>query len=208
MGFFSKWKEKVKNWWEKDSPVGKNNASDKSWQKNVNENYDDGIPRHEDGSPYRYEMVCDGGLIRVYGDTTEDMLAYLIEDYQNFTNKEKTMARVRHAIDTKTSLQIHINKYFQGSRVSRMEEVILNNPQKHQPLIEEWTSSIPLVLVDTFYTPYSHIEKPKSRKTPHDNIWWLNPTKSELNYLISLHETSYLDLYQSIESKNTSPTSP
>lgn len=210
MGFFTQLKKKwVSLFTPKNTPSlsphdnnehggGKGEGATES----VNVGDNSGVPRKADGDLYEYEMVCDGGLTRVYGDTPEDMLAYLIEDYQNKTPKEKVMARIRHSMEIKISLQVHINHYFRKVSKNKAEQIILYNPQKQQPLIAEWVSEIPLVLVDSFYQPYSHVKKPVGLEEPHENIWWLNPTKDELEYLISLHETSYLDLYQKQPTKH------
>lgn len=153
------------------------------------------VPTREDGSPYKYEMVCDNGWARVYGDTPQELLCYLIRGYGAMTARERTKARLVHALEVQVRLQAQINVFFAESEQTNGERIILQGPRTSPPMITEWFCEVPLMLVDMFYVPYSRVVPPKSgREWVVRNVWWLRPAESEMAYLKSLHDASFIDI--------------
>lgn len=153
------------------------------------------VPTRGDGSPYRYEMVCDNGWARVYGDTPQELLCYLIKGYGAMTGKERAKARLAHAVEVQVRLQAQINVFFAESEQTNGERTILQGPRTSPPMIREWFCEVPLMLVDMFYLPYSRIMPPRSgREWVVKNLWWLRPAESEMAYLKSLHDASFIDI--------------
>lgn len=159
------------------------------------------VPTRKDGSPYKYEMVCDNGWARVYGDTPGELLCYLIHGYENLSSKEeKVKARLEHAVAAQLRLQAQINVFFAETEKTNGERIILQGPRTSPPMITEWACEIPLVLVDMYYRPYTDVAPPTTaqfiaqRELGIKNIWWLCPAESEMAYLKSLHETSFVDI--------------
>lgn len=149
------------------------------------------IPRRPDGTYYRYEMVISGGWERVYDDTAADLMNYLIPGYTTLTEQERITARVRHAVDTQVRLQAIINSNVDG-QTTEQEHVLLHGPRHIQPTISEWSNAIPIVLIDTFYHPYT--ETPKPLEVSDGEIWWLIAGEGDFEYLRSLHDLAVIDL--------------
>lgn len=155
------------------------------------------VPTRADGTFYLYEMICDNGWSRVYDDTIEGLLNFLIRDYSTMTDEEKLTARIRHAVDCQVRLQAQINAFFSDEPRTPVEDAILNGPRTTPPMITQWDCAVPLLLIDSFYAPHTNIERPfsgLSEDTIPENLWWLTPCEGEMEYLRSLHQTSIIDL--------------
>ena len=77
------------------------------------------------------------------------------------------------------------------------EKIILERPSNLQPIIQGWACEIPLVILDAFYFPYNTTPRPYSEIKDiaiPTNIWWLRPAEGEMEYLLSLHDLSFIDL--------------
>lgn len=158
------------------------------------------IPTRPDGSFYRYELICDGGWSRVYDDTTQGLLGHLIPGYLGLNDEQKITARIRHAVDSQVRLQAQLNAFFAAAPRTAAEDDILNGPRSVQPDVAQWDCTVPLVVIDAFYDPYTDRPRPVSGLADvamPPNIWWLRPADSESEYLASLHETSLVDLHVS-----------
>lgn len=154
------------------------------------------VPRRPDGEHYRYEMICDQGLTRLYDDSITGFLSHIIPGYTRFDEKERLTARIRHAIEVQAILQSQLNLFFREIIQTPDEEALLNSPKHVQPTIESWGCQVPLVLIDAFYFPYSLAPRPYSEiedVAMPSNIWWLRPAEDEMTYLISLHDISFID---------------
>lgn len=152
-------------------------------------------PTRQDGNFYRYEMICRGGWARVYADSIEDLLEYLVPGYKSMPEEEKLQARITHALDMQVELQSQINLVYGAYNRTPAEDIILNAPRHTPPIVDIWVSEVPLVLIDAFYMPYSDIPAPISGMGDteySENVWWLNPAENEFEYLRSLHESSMI----------------
>ena len=113
-------------------------------------------------------------------------------------NEDKRLAsRIRHAIDTQVNLQSQLNLFFEQAEKTLEEKEILERPRHIQPIIQGWACQVPLVLLDAFYFPYNVTPRPYSEiedVAMPSNIWWLRPAEGEMDYLLSLHEISFIDL--------------
>lgn len=155
------------------------------------------IPLKEDGTYYRYEMICDGGWSRLYDDSVEGLIEYMIPGYSTKSRQEKLELRIQHALDMQVFLQSQLNMFYEATDVRITEKQILVSPRNVQPQIEVWNCLIPLVLVDAFYAPYTDNKAPISGLSNYnesENIWWLKPAEGEMEYLKSLHEYSIINL--------------
>jgi hypothetical protein len=155
------------------------------------------IPSRPDGTRYRYEMICDNRWSRLYDDSVEGLLSYLIPGYRHLDENQRLGARIRHAVDSQVVLQAQLNVFFRGATRSSEEEALLLGPRHIQLEVDTWECEVPLVLVDAYYAPYTDIQKPRSAILDvaiPPNIWWLNPAQGEMDYLLSLHEASVIDL--------------
>jgi len=156
------------------------------------------VPMREDGTFYRFELVANGGWSRYYDDSPEGLINFLIPHYQELLPEQKLTARVKHAVDLQVRLQARLNMFFASEDRTEEEQNILVGARNQQPTIEYWETKSPLVLVDAFYKPYTTIDPPISAHgdfNKSDNLWWLRPAESEIEYLRSLHETSLIDLH-------------
>lgn len=159
-------------------------------------------PRRPDGSFYRFEMIADGGWSRFYDDNPAGLLDFLIPGYLELDEDARLQARIRHAVDLQVRLQARINTFYNDTRRTPDEHAVLTGPRHVPPLVDEWLSPIPLVLVDVFYSPFTEQPAPISDVgdvllTP--NLWWLRPGRSPMDYLLSLHEAGLIELHASVE---------
>lgn len=160
------------------------------------------VPTKPDGSFYRYEMICDNGWSRLYDDNVVGLLTHLVPGYTRLDDAQRLTARIRHAVDMQVSLQARLNVFFAASPRSREEQAVLYGARHLPPMIEDWNCEVPLVLVDAFYAPYTHLPRPTSGIADvamPPNLWWLRPADGDLEYLRSLHETSVIDLHMAKE---------
>ena len=155
------------------------------------------IPETKEGKCYRYEMLCDHGLTRLYDDSIIGFLDYLIPNYSGMNIKEKLVSRISHAVRIQDKMQSQLNDFFKKSYKTLEEENILEKKITLQPILESWSCQTPLVLIDAFYFPYNSTPRPyseiKNIAIP-SNLWWLRPSEGEMEYLMSLHEVSFIDL--------------
>ena len=155
------------------------------------------IPTRPDGKHYLYEMIYNKDGTRLYDDTIIGFLTHLIPGYKDFNQEEKLKSRIQHAINIQINLQSQINLFFNNSHKTLEEEMILKNPNHLQPIVQGWSCQIPLVIIDAFYFPYSPTPRPYSEIEDiaiPSNLWWLRPAEGEMEYLLSLHELSLIDL--------------
>lgn len=155
------------------------------------------IPTRPDGGYYRYEMICDGGWTRAYDDSAAGLLEHLIPGYEAMNEEERLIARIRNAIAIQVPLQAAINVQWQDSPRTPAENDILNGSRATQPAVEYWDAENPLVLIDAFYAPFTETPATVSglgNFEDPENLWWLRPASSELEYLQSLHEASVITL--------------
>lgn len=156
------------------------------------------VPTRPDGTFYNFEMICDGGWSRVYDDTVDGLLGYLIPGYEDMDDVQKLTARIRHAVDNQVRLQAQLNAFFDYTDRTQAEDEILYGPRHIQPAISQWDCAAPLILIDAFYAPYTTNPRPFSGIADiamPPNLWWFRPADTEIEYLRSLHEASVIDLH-------------
>lgn len=158
------------------------------------------IPTRPNGSFYRFEMICDNGWTRIYDDTPEGLLSALIEGYGELTDPtDRLTARVRHAVDTQVALQTTVNQLFDADKAAtEAEKAVLFSARTTAPQVDIWDCTVPLVVVDAFYAPFSPLPAPVSVSIDLGepaNLWWLTPAAGDWEYLCSLHQCSAIDLH-------------
>jgi hypothetical protein len=147
------------------------------------------VPTKADGSYYRYELIDSEAWARVYSDDIKELMEYLIPSYTG----EYTQ-RLNHAISMQVKMQAQILSYYLDADVTDEEYSLLVGPRHIQPDVKIWTSQVPLILIDSFYEPYTKITAPVGNFVEKDdNILWIEVAKSESSYLKSL---DYLGLLQ------------
>lgn len=155
------------------------------------------IPCRPDGQRYLYEMICDNGWSRVYDDLAAGLLGHFIEDYENLSEQNKLEARIKHAYDIQVITQARLLTFYSSEDITQEEKEVLLAPRHVQPAIESWACPIPLILIDSYYFPYSQTPRPYSEiddVAMPSNIWWLKPSASDLEYLKSLNDFSIIDI--------------
>jgi hypothetical protein len=157
------------------------------------------VPAKSDGTWYRYEMVCYTERTRVYADTPHELIAYLIPGYDTLTGShDQGVARTRYAVDVQVHTQANINATVAQFAASAAERDILFGGRAQQPTIETWASTVPLVLIDTFYQPHTDQPAPVSDiadVADPENIWWLTPAAGEFAFLESLAHTGFIGFH-------------
>lgn len=140
------------------------------------------VPTKEDGTYYTYELIDSEAWTRVYGDSITEMLQYLIPNYSG-----KYVERLNHAISMQVKVQAQILSFYLDVDVTDEEYEILMGPRHIQPQIQTWTSQVPLVLIDSFYKPYTEVNAPIGNFIEKDdNLLWIQVGGSEQEYLKSL----------------------
>lgn len=156
------------------------------------------VPVHDDGAPYRFEMIFNGLVDRAYADTAEDLLDCLIRGYGSQTPAERLAARLAHAVRTQTTVQADINWQHNNLTDCTAQEVtVLTASRATPPTIGTWSSEVPIVLVDLFYLPLGSLPSPTSTIADVEdppNIFWLR-VEDETAYLLSLASVGHIDLH-------------
>lgn len=165
-------------------------------------------PVHDDGTRYPYAMHFDGRKFIGFADTPADMLALLIEGYEDLEPQQAVEARIRLAVVAQVAVQAQINADAMSGgsweALSQTEKDILTSPRFEQPhgwgdpeeMGDVWDADVPLVLVETGYAPYGEVDKPISGiadvQNP-DNMYWLRPVY-EWEFLESLARTGFISI--------------
>lgn len=140
------------------------------------------VPTKSDFTYYRYELIDYASDARVYSDSAAEIVEYLAPgsslDYSKL---------LKHAVDVQVAMQAQLLTLYYDALVSDEEFNILTGIRHEQPLIQKWECQVPLVLVDSFYAPYTSNPLPYGQFIePGDNILWLTPGKGIEEYLKSL----------------------
>lgn len=169
-------------------------------------------PLHDDGTLYPYAMYFNGYKDVAFGDTPEDLLDVLIKDYSTLdSEQERAKARILLAVGAQVALQAQINAEVDPAdwdALSDAEREALSGPRYQQPhgwgtgeLGDVWESTVPLVLVETGYKPYTDIQVPISGmgdvENP-ENMIWLRPA-DEWEFLTSLSSAGYIGLSEATD---------
>lgn len=169
------------------------------------------IPLREDGERFPFLMYWAGMERVTLADTVGELLAALIEGYQDLaTAQERLVARIQHALHVQVTVQAEINAETEPevwNALSEVERSVLSGTREpgRQPHGwaadpdgegDVWEASVPLVLVETGYAPHTDIPVPLSHEgdvADPSNLLWLR-TIEEWDYLVSLHHCGYLVL--------------
>ena len=153
-------------------------------------------PRKEDGSQFEFEMLADGGNNRVYADTPEELLGYLIPGYEALDGVEQLTSRLLYASTAAVAVQAYT---VSGVAVELTEEErrILEAPRDVPPQVTLWESEVPLVLVTTYYHPQGDLPRPTGRALgigeEGGNLIWLDPV-GETELILSLAQAGWINL--------------
>lgn len=141
------------------------------------------VPQHDDGSAFRFEMICDDAAKRVYADTWTELVEALITGYADVSSTEEAdQQRLLYAVRSQVELQAAICAGVVGHKFTDDEIEVLLGDRHDQPRIGLWTSPIPLVLVTSYYQPIGEIDRPVGRPPRGDtdsNLIWLDPTDEQ-----------------------------
>lgn len=174
----------------------------------------------EDGSGYAWRMFFDNGQRIADADTLPEIIDVLIPGYAEFTTfDEKFTARFE--------LAKRVQMLARSSILSTLSNEVLENVKDweygilawdkfddpygwgdgslepnvdYDPnVLDVWSSDVPLVLINTFYQPFTDIATPLS---PYGeisglvkNLIWLKPS-DELEFLRSLSRIGYITFGQ------------
>lgn len=161
-------------------------------------------PTHEDGTLYPYAMFYSGYKFIAYADSPGDLLSELVSGYAERDDEGRLRARIALAVDAQIAAQARINADLNEQTwdgLSEQEKTVLQSPRFEQPSVDVWSSSVPLVLVDTGYAPYTRLDRPISGIADvvnPPNIWWIRPL-DEWEFLVSLAAVDYIGLQESTD---------
>jgi len=153
-------------------------------------------PRKEDGSQFEFEMLADGGNSRVYGDTPEELLGYLIPGYEALDGVDQLTSRILFANTAAVALQAYAVSDA-DVELTEEERRTLEAPRDVPPQVAVWESEIPLVLVSTYYQPQGALSRPTGRALgigeEGGNLIWLDPI-GDIELIFSLAQAGWVNL--------------
>lgn len=174
--------------------------------KNIYQNADDSLlaPVKENGKGYRYAMYYNGFTDAAFADTHEELLSVLVSGYVEKDEASKMDSRILLAQNVASQLQAEIITEVEEGTISEEELNILTAPRGlTQPAVHFWNSTVPLVVVETSYAPYTEVPHPTSALSKGtmdaENLWWVRPVEEE-DFLVSLHEVGYIRLLENSNS--------
>jgi hypothetical protein len=149
-------------------------------------------PTRPDGTPYRFEMIFDGGGWRAYADEPAELLDALIPGYAAMHSPvARAEARIAHATGVQVALQASLNAGQGLDDCTDEERRLLLGPRHEPPAPLVWRAPVPLVLVATFYRPQGALHAPRAE--PPGQLWWIDPG-DDITLLTSLHRTGLITL--------------
>jgi len=165
--------------------------------KNVTEIYQPPkSPQKEDGSQFEFEMLADGGNSRVYADTPEELLGYLIPGYEALDEVGHLTSRILYANTAAVALQAYAVSDA-DVELTEEERRTLEAPRDVPPQVAVWESEIPLVLVSTYYQPLGDLPRPIGRALgigeEGGNLIWLDPS-GDIELIFSLAQAGWINL--------------
>jgi hypothetical protein len=122
-------------------------------------------------------MLADGGNSRVYADTPEELLGYLIPGYEAAGEVEQLTSRILFANTAAVALQAYAVSDA-DVELTEEERRALEAPREVSPQVAVWESEIPLVLVTTYYQPQGALPCPSGKALctgeEGGNLIWLD----------------------------------
>lgn len=184
-------------------------------------------PRKADGTPYRYEMIFEGGNKRGYSDSISQLCELIIPGYREEDDNPDPVAKVALRLKYAVTIQVQLQAYLlsdaseEDLAATTPEEVALMEAPKDEPPHVEggvWQSPIPLVLVEGYYQPYTELPRPVgkprsvqsnnaasgSEAEADSNLIWLN-SLGETELLFSLHREGFIHLAERKASSTSKP---
>lgn len=153
-------------------------------------------PVKPDGSRYRFEMLFDQGRSRAYADIAADLLGVFIDGYADLGEDDRVKARIEYATGLLAPMQATILHGSDQQDLSDEDRAVILQPRHEPVVVEEWSSTVPLVLLDVHYVPFSDVPAPVSTLedvADPSNLMWLRPS-GEYEFLMSLHRVGVISL--------------
>ena len=172
----------------------------------------------DDGSNYPWRMFFDNNQRIVDADSLEELLLFLIPNYDVMTEENKKLARVSLASHVRMLARSTVLANLTPETAEKIKDwewdVLTYGDDEgegtadpygwgdgSQPIgtdnpdvMDEWSSEVPLILLDTNYYPYTDILPPVSSEGDYEevkNIIWLRPN-TEMLLLTSLSRIGYI----------------
>lgn len=148
-------------------------------------------PTHEDGRPYRYEMIYAGGARRAYADDAVALVDMLTPGYSSLADAdERDTARLRLALDHQVSLQAEVAVGGALDACTDEQRAVILGGREIPPSPARWDAPVPLVLITAFYEPVGELARPDG---PPERQIWLDPS-DDWTLLKSLHVAGIIHL--------------
>lgn len=156
------------------------------------------IPSKKDGRLYRYEVVLNGNADRFYSDSALEIAEKIIPGYSPSQSDEQNLkAIIAHATRVQVVMQSQYTSShpLEFSNLNADARSFLNEPFTTEPP-KKWDSTLPLVLVDALYIPFTNTPLPIAHvdEEGNSNILLLRTTKGVNQYLTSLDEVGFISL--------------
>lgn len=170
---------------------------------------------HADGSNFEWRMFFDNGQRIVDADTLPELLDYLIDGYSFRSSEEQKAARLDLARSVQALARMTIVGNLtpeESEKLADWEWALLQYGEglDTDPFgwgdgsgvvgtvdldgVDYWESSVPLVLLETSYAPFTEITSPLSGEGDFEevsNIIWLRP-QDEFEFLRSLSRIGFI----------------
>lgn len=158
----------------------------------------------EDGSTYKWRMFFDGFRKIAEADTEAELIEVLIPGYEDEDPTGKLYKRIQYLKGVQSNLRAQI--------LARVDAETWESLTEEEQSLVEWSStedpdanfgedgagiwvpSVPLVLIDVSYKPFSDRTAPMSAEGDHpnvSNIYWLRGVE-EIDFLQTLHKFGYV----------------
>jgi hypothetical protein len=157
------------------------------------------VPAHPSGGAWMYCVYPQSLDQAFFSDSATELCGLLIPGYADIPDDdahEQAVARILHIVRAQVQAQAAINAQHDLSVLTDEQRAVLTGSRDTQPRVDVWTAPVPLLLVTSFYQPYTDLPVPLPVPPPDfegTNVIWLDPS-DEYETLVALNVCGLIHL--------------
>lgn len=155
-------------------------------------------PLDQQDRHYHWELRDTAAGERIYAPTADDLLDHWLPGYLTRSRDDQLVLRIEHAAGVRAELAARFVADAEqgGDRLPDGVRAVLLGSAWEPPEVGEWTHTVPLVLLDVLFAPFTERPAPTSSHGDVEdapNLRWLRPS-GPTKYLRSLAAAGWASL--------------